>query len=1291
MAFGGVAKPTRTPNPFLAVGKELAEEDSSPFNGILKVLDYLGRPANAIAGATDAVVTGKFDKIFSNLGKGITAEKRFSFNTVLRHMGASKGPKVDVPFLGSVSTRGTAGLALDILTDPLSYIGIGTVTKAGRAVPRGLSQKGAEAVGTISKKFQDISRNTKHQLRNKKFSEIDETIKGIEQQGVKHFNPATGEFDLAHEGVFRVKKLKKPKKKVIPGERVADPVIKKVNAGSYVSKDGRFRIAKGEGGKWYWLDEVAGDGGGDLYKTKKQAEAALRDWVKNDINAKIVDTVEETNFGFTFDPVLKKKMQATGSQEVDGVFNKNVLPSLQERFKKELRLQRGGDDAGVFFRGKLIYSSKEAVQEIEDVIGLSSLLDEAMQFNTHNFQIIRNIENKTRGLRGHTLEAQASKGFRSLFTFGGVPIVEGIGKRFGLSDELLRKMDVAVFRGFDNVFDHMNDWSIVKQMREKLTNKTGWPLLDEMLVKFRGKEQFAAKGVLIQQLKIVEQSQIALKKNPQEVKRFMEKVIDAVETGDNTLVDGVMDTIDPDVRNVAMEIKAALDVEFKARKLSADSLNELLGPNLKVAYLDGYFPRELDENVKELFEKTLDNSPVKHGIFLTHEGGRKFRDLTTKEINTLFRENKLGLEVLEEAYKKDKKFRARLNAMDGELASFFQDDPVVAVINRLAAGAKVTAKRNQTASLLRIFGRPVTENTPLHASEAMVLPTGVFNTFDPAEFARPSRIRAEAKRVLGLPKNFNAKAMDGLIKGFKEVDYQQSLKYANKMEPAAEVLHTQSLFTELSMGNPNLFATLQNLGVPTYAADKKVVNLINKMWEMQRSPEAYSFAAKSWDAVTAIWKRYTLSIFPEFHARNFISDIGWLNNLAGINPIKESMHTNGAYVKAFHVFRQSEFYSVKGPKKYLKTTNPGRGLTIKTKAGTELPLDKEWQTFLEGGGAAGLFRETEFAVDKTLKHFTDTPKQQLKPGFRRANPLSPSFLPVQVGQDIGDGINVWSRFSHFLAKRKQGWNQDEAIMSVKKHLFDYSDLTNFERRTLRRVFPFYTWMRKNIPLQMEMLVRQPGKFANLDKAIRAAQDPDIEIPPGGVPEYIRKEWGIPTREVSPGVIEFQLLGSYIPAADLIKIGSPSEIARLGLKSLNPIIQAPAEDFFNKNFFSDLPVEQFPGEKGVFLDHAIPKSRINKLKKIRALNTLDFVIAGEDPNNPYKKKQFTKGEKIVKLLTGVKPTQIDTTRVQKRTILQSSRFASKLNASLDRAKKSGDKVLIDWLNDMLNESKALQKK
>jgi hypothetical protein len=104
------------------------------------------------------------------------------------------------------------------------------------------------------------------------------------------------------------------------------------------------------------------------------------------------------------------------------------------------------------------------------------------------------------------------------------------------------------------------------------------------------------------------------------------------------------------------------------------------------------------------------------------------------------------------------------------------------------------------------------------------------------------------------------------------------------------------------------------------------------------------------------------------------------------------------------------------------------------------------------------------------------------------NPANPLETWSRAGRKYGTQVEDNARLGLFLDRlKKQGITKENftkeglsnAAKHVKKHLFDYTELTPFERTVMKRIFPFYTWMRKNIPLQLESIVKHPQKFARL--------------------------------------------------------------------------------------------------------------------------------------------------------------------------------------------------------------------
>ena len=109
---------------------------------LARIIDFLSRPNLAIAGFSEELFGGDrsvtkgvqraLTEIFSGVG-GIEGEKR-AFGEVLERLGvgtktlADAFPALEGTWVGNFGSRGAAGLALDIATDPLTYVTFGAGT-----------------------------------------------------------------------------------------------------------------------------------------------------------------------------------------------------------------------------------------------------------------------------------------------------------------------------------------------------------------------------------------------------------------------------------------------------------------------------------------------------------------------------------------------------------------------------------------------------------------------------------------------------------------------------------------------------------------------------------------------------------------------------------------------------------------------------------------------------------------------------------------------------------------------------------------------------------------------------------------------------------------------------------------------------------------------------------------------------------------------------------------------------------------------------------------------------------
>lgn len=166
---------------------------------------------------------------------------------------------------------------------------------------------------------------------------------------------------------------------------------------------------------------------------------------------------------------------------------------------------------------------------------------------------------------------------------------------------------------------------------------------------------------------------------------------------------------------------------------------------------------------------------------------------------------------------------------------------------------------------------------------------------------------------------------------------------------------------------------------------------------------------------------------------------------------------------------------------------------------------------------------------------------------------------------VNKGIEEHARLALFIDGLKRGMTEEEATKRVFKYLFDYSDLSNFEREWLNnRFWPFYTFWRKNTALQMQALAENPGKFTIIPKTTRAIEQDQELQEKRTLPEHLQSSVQI-GREGD--ITQFVNLAG-LPPIDVLEFAqNPQQIL-----ASNPLVNAAATGLFGFNLFTG---EQIP--------------------------------------------------------------------------------------------------------------------
>jgi hypothetical protein len=322
-----------------------------------------------------------------------------------------------------------------------------------------------------------------------------------------------------------------------------------------------------------------------------------------------------------------------------------------------------------------------------------------------------------------------------------------------------------------------------------------------------------------------------------------------------------------------------------------------------------------------------------------------------------------------------------------------------------------------------------------------------------------------------------------------------------------------------------------------------------------------------------LWKGYVTTSVP-FHLRNLIGNV-YNNFLAGVvNP------------KLYDAAQNIQF------------GRPG-GMVLAGKNYTnEEILTLFRQQGLEG---FGIFKgESTQAITKQAKEALKTDNV----GINLINPLSQEFAPLKGSRWLGDKIETNSKLAHFIDKLAKGYSPEEAAQSVRKYLFDYADLTSTEEK-IKAVVPFYTWTRKNMPLQLESFVTQPGKPSAVNKLVENMRNTQ-GTSEDDIPDWMKEEMAIPIMVNADGSHSY--LMPDIPLTNLNMIGG-GETLKNAFGMLSPLAKVPVELIMNKQAFTGAPIEKYEGSRSKYGNLELPSKLAYALSQLGSMPRTAADIAG----------------------------------------------------------------------------------
>lgn len=352
--------------------------------------------------------------------------------------------------------------------------------------------------------------------------------------------------------------------------------------------------------------------------------------------------------------------------------------------------------------------------------------------------------------------------------------------------------------------------------------------------------------------------------------------------------------------------------------------------------------------------------------------------------------------------------------------------------------------------------------------------------------------------------------------------------------------------------------------------------IVNSLKIMSEDP-ASSEMVKIFDDFLRVWKASVTSIWPAFHGRNAISNV--LQNMLDIgreslNPTNHIMSVE--MIKYGHDLEKFALEATEGSIESMnKLIELEKKIIFTDNKGYDWSVGELYKVIKDNVVAYNPNLVGQIDVRKTPIEAIDSMQSKLfdKPnkwGGYNINPLSVEFTPYQYGIRMGNIVESHARLLNFLTNLKKTGNVEHAAFQTKQFLFDYQNLTHFERNVMKRLLPFYTFSRKNLELQIKTLLTKPGRISSQFTAVRTVSDvfgggslTDDEI--DNLPKWMRDSHSLVFNRDKNIITTVSTLGT--------PLEQPFEQLSNVVGGFNPLIKGPIELMTNYSFFHGRPISQ----------------------------------------------------------------------------------------------------------------------
>lgn len=369
----------------------------------------------------------------------------------------------------------------------------------------------------------------------------------------------------------------------------------------------------------------------------------------------------------------------------------------------------------------------------------------------------------------------------------------------------------------------------------------------------------------------------------------------------------------------------------------------------------------------------------------------------------------------------------------------------------------------------------------------------------------------------------------------------RGIKYADKIDELAE---------QLGSGDVKQFTDQLRKNADHIALDNSIITMVDAL----SNKKEVNAVARLYDKWMAFYKKNKV-LSPTFHMNNILGNMSnmWLS---GVTITDQAKYMPDAY----RVAREgADLFARRASGEVLSKAD-------NRIADVYEMLAKEGFGKLHGASELQDLPESLLQYmkgDRSKKTITDTVFNGIPALSAQANEL---FDNMSRSVIIMKGLDD--------PKYLMNLGVDNAADAMRKVMFDPSELTNFEKDTMKRLMPFYTFAKKNLAYQLDNLGRNGRKYSQMLKALESLQEGATGNNEELMADYIKNSMYIPIPSLGEDG-SYRVIRAQLPFGNLLDF---TEDPIKGIANMTgPLGKYPYEKVTGINSFTGKEIEKYPGE------------------------------------------------------------------------------------------------------------------